>query len=89
MAVTAQRLIRVIGMAFTALGAAAKFVSAKAGNIYLTDEVGTAKQLTFSGHLPSAGSLSGGKERQRRVSVSQLDFIHKKVSETQADMPTL
>jgi hypothetical protein len=36
-------------MAFTALGAAAKSVLAKSGNIYLTDEAGTAKQVTFSG----------------------------------------
>lgn len=49
MTVTSRFLILVLGMAFTALGAAAKSVLAKSGNIYLTDVSGTAKQLTFSG----------------------------------------
>jgi hypothetical protein len=49
MTVTSRMLILVFGIAFTALGATAKSVSARAGNIYLSDEVGRAKQLTSGG----------------------------------------
>ncbi|MBV9104565.1 MAG: hypothetical protein JO313_00940 [Verrucomicrobia bacterium] len=49
MTVTARLLLIVLGMAFTLPGAAAKSVSATAGNVYLTDEAGTVKQLTYSG----------------------------------------
>jgi hypothetical protein len=49
MRVTFRLLIPALGIAFTALGAAAKSVSAIAGNIYLTDDGSTARQLTFSG----------------------------------------
>jgi WD40-like Beta Propeller Repeat len=49
MRVTSRLLIPALGIAFTALGVAAKSVSAIAGNIYLTDDGGTARQLTFSG----------------------------------------